>query len=94
MQIAKRFAKQYMQVGVAAVPEGAGREDAKVPAGTFRGCAKFDARLDLAGLYSVQATTWFHPAVPLSGSVKSVSADGKWTTELLDYGLTGASSRM
>jgi hypothetical protein len=94
MAIAKRFVKQYMTVGVAAVPEGVAREDAAVPAGKFRGCARFETKVDIAGLFSVEATSWFHPAVPLSGSVKSVSKDGKWTTELVDYGLTGATSRM
>ena len=94
MAIAKMFAKQYMTVGLAAVPDGAGREDAKVPAGTFRGCAKYDAKVDFAGLFSVQSTNWFHPAVPLSGAVKSVTTDGKFTVELVDYGTSGASSRM
>lgn len=91
---AKLLAKKYMTVGVAAIPEGAAREDAKVPAGTFRGCGKFDSKVDFAGLFSVQATTWFHPAVPLSGAVRSVANDGKLTTELVDYGLSGATSRM
>jgi hypothetical protein len=94
MALAKRFVKQYMTVGVATLPDGATREDASVGAGRFRGCARFDTKVDLAGLFAVEATSWFHPAVPLSGSVKSVSKDGKWTTELVDYGLTGATSRM
>ena len=93
MAIAKHFAKQYMKIGVAAVPEQASREDAKVPAGTFRGCAKFSSTVEL-GPFSTETTTWFHPAVPLSGGVKSVTTDGKLTTELVDFGLTGATSRM
>jgi hypothetical protein len=94
MAFAKLLAKQYMTVGVAAVPEGASREDAKVPAGTFRGCAKFDAKVSFAGLFSVESTTWFHPGVPLSGAVKSVTRDGKISVELVDYGTSGATSRM
>jgi hypothetical protein len=93
MAIAKRFVKQYMKVGLAAVPDQASREDAKVPAGTFRGCAKFNTKVEF-GPFSMEATNWFHPGVPLSGSVKSASTDGKWTQELVDYGLTGATSRM
>jgi hypothetical protein len=93
MAIVKRFSKQYMKIGVAAVPEQASREDAKVPAGNFRGCAKFTSTVEV-GPFSSEATTWFHPAVPLSGGVKAASSDGKWSMELVDYGLTGATSRM
>ena len=93
MAFAKHFAKQYMKIGVAAVPEQASREDAKVQAGIFRGCAKFSTTVEV-GPFSTEMTTWFHPAVPLSGSVKAVSADGKLSTELVDFGLTGATSRM
>jgi hypothetical protein len=93
LAFAKLFAKQYMKVGVAAVPDQASREDAKVPAGTFHGCAKFTSKIEL-GPFSSDATTWFHPAVPLSGGVKAAASDGKWTMELVDYGLTGATSRM
>jgi hypothetical protein len=91
--IAKQFMKSYMKIGLATVPEQAPREDAKVAAGNFRGCGKFDTKVEL-GPFSQEATTWFHPAVPLSGSVKSAAPDGKWQMELVDYGLSGAVSRM
>jgi hypothetical protein len=94
MAIAKRFAGRFMKTGVVVtIPPESAREDAKVPAGAFRRCAKIGAKIE-AGPFSFQATSWFHPAVPLSGSVKGVSSDGKWTMELLDYGTSGATSRM
>jgi len=41
-----------------------------------------------------KSTSWFHPAVPINGSVRGASDDGKWTIELLDFGSTGASSKL
>jgi hypothetical protein len=69
------------------------REDATVAAGRFRGCAKVPMTVSF-GPVTRDLVTWYHPAVPLSGAVKGQSADGEWKTELLDYGLTGAVSRM
>jgi hypothetical protein len=69
------------------------KEDATVPAGTFVGCAKISAELSFAGM-TQKSTTWFHPAVPLNGGVKGQSTDGKWKMELLDYGTTGATSKL
>ena len=39
-------------------------------------------------------TSWFHPRVPVNGGVKAASTDGEFTYELLDYGLTGATSAL
>jgi hypothetical protein len=69
------------------------KEDATVPAGTFTGCAKISAEMTFAGM-SQKTTTWFHPAVPLNGGVKGQSDDGKWKMELLDYGTSGAASKL
>ena len=69
------------------------KEDATVPAGTFTGCAKISAELSFAGM-TQKSTTWFHPAVPLNGGVKGQSDDGKWKMELLDYGTSGATSKL
>jgi hypothetical protein len=41
-----------------------------------------------------KSTSWFHPAVPINGAVKGASDDGKWTIELLDFGTSGASSKL
>ena len=36
--------------------------------------------------------SWAHPAVPLSGTVKSVGIDKPYTMELVAFGTTGAMS--
>ena len=43
---------------------------------------------------SQKSTSWFHPSVPINGAVKGVSDDGKWKLDLLDYGMTGATSKL
>ncbi len=69
------------------------KDDAAVPAGTFTGCAKISAEMSFAGM-TQKSTTWFHPAVPLNGCVKGNSDDGKWKMELLDFGTSGATSKL
>jgi hypothetical protein len=61
------------------------REDVTVPAGTFRGCYRM-----------LRGTTkfWIHPAVPLTGVVKSESEGATERVELLDFGLEGAVSEL
>ena len=66
------------------------REDVTTPAGTFGGCAKISIQISVA-MASQNVTAWFHPSVPLNGTVKSLGDSG-FTTELLDYGMTGATS--
>jgi hypothetical protein len=70
----------------------AAKENVTVPAGTFNGCAKVAVQVSVMGM-SQKSTSWFHPAVPINGSVKGASDDGKWTVELLDFGTSGASSK-
>lgn len=67
------------------------KEDAEVPAGIFRSAARFEGSFHF-GPVEKRFTGWYHPAVPLNGGVKTVSADGEFTHELLDYGDTGATS--
>jgi hypothetical protein len=69
------------------------KEDVVVPAGSFAGCAKVSSEASFAGT-TQKAVTWFHPDVPLNGGVKGHTLDGKWRMELLDYGTTGAASKM
>jgi hypothetical protein len=69
------------------------KESVTVPAGNFEGCAKVGVQVSILGT-THKSTSWFHPAVPINGSVKGVSDDGKWTVELLDFGATGASSKL
>jgi hypothetical protein len=89
----KRMYARFVRGGHVTLPEQSGREDATVAAGRFRACATFDTRLEV-GPFKFEARTWFHPAVPLGGTVKGVSTDGKWKMEILDFGLSGATSRL
>lgn len=68
------------------------KESVTVAAGSFAGAAKFDAKVSF-GPVSRNITAWFHPAVPLNGSLKSIDGKG-WTTELLAYGESGATSAL
>jgi hypothetical protein len=71
--------------------QGLPQEDAAVPAGTFAGC--FRARTDATwGPWHSANTSWSHAAVPLSGLVKSQGVDKPTSMELIDFGLTGATS--
>jgi hypothetical protein len=71
--------------------QGLPQEDAAVPAGTFAGC--FKTRTDASwGPWHSASTSWSHPAVPLSGLVKSQGIDKPHSMELVAFGLTGAVS--
>jgi len=61
------------------------KSDITVPAGTFKGAAAIKGRVSL-GPVEKSYSGWYHPAVPLSGGVKSRSDDGQVEVELLDYG--------
>jgi len=60
-----------------------------VPAGTFNGTAKVSSEASFLGS-TVKSTGWFHSDVPINGMVKSISDDGKYSSELLDFGTSGA----
>ncbi len=68
-------------------------ESVTVAAGTFQGCGKNTGKVSL-GTSTLESTGWFHPAVPINGMVKSEASDGSITTELLDYGTSGARSAL
>ena len=71
--------------------QGLPQEDATVPAGTFAGC--FRARTDATwGPWHTANTSWSHAAVPLSGLVKSQGIDKPTSMELVEFGLSGATS--
>ena len=67
------------------------QQPATVPAGTFASCYKQRTTVSFVGI-SRTSDTWAHPAVPMSGTVKSVGVDKPFTMELVGFGLTGASS--
>jgi hypothetical protein len=70
---------------------GAPQKDVTVPAGTFHGCYQVKQNADTKqGSTSYDACV--HPAVPISGVVRSEQVGGKSKTELVGYGMTGAVS--
>jgi hypothetical protein len=69
--------------------QGLPQESASVPAGRFDGC--FRARSEAQwGPYRSTADSWRHPAVPVSGLVRSQGLDHPFTMELVAFGMTGA----
>ncbi len=69
--------------------QGLPQEAAVVPAGRFDGC--FRARTEAQwGPYKSTADSWRHPAVPVSGLVRSQGVDHPFTMELVAFGMTGA----
>ena len=61
--------------------QGLPQENAAVPAGRFDG--RFKARTEAQwGPWRSVADTWAHPAVPLSGTVRSQGVDRPFTMEL------------
>ncbi len=71
--------------------QGLSQEAALVPAGRFEGC--FHARTSAQwGAWKSTADSWSHPAVPLSGVVRSQGIDHPFTMDLVAFGTTGATA--
>ena len=71
--------------------QGLPQENATVPAGRFDGC--YRVRSDAQwGPFRTTSDSWAHPAVPLSGTVRSLGVDKPYTMELVAFGTTGATS--
>jgi len=71
--------------------QGLPQETATVPAGRFDGC--FRARSEAQwGPYRSTADSWRHPAIPVSGLVRSQGLDHPFTMELVAFGMTGATA--
>lgn len=88
-------AMKFVAAGVTA-PTDVGslpKETVTVPAGTFQGAAKFTGQVSF-GPITKTVSGWFHPAVPLNGSVRSITSDGEISTDLIAYGETGATSSL
>ncbi|MBL0176101.1 MAG: hypothetical protein IPP94_12680 [Ignavibacteria bacterium] len=60
-----------------------------VPAGTFNGTQKTGTEAAFFGR-TYKSDVWFHSEVPINGLVKSVSKDDGITTELIEFGRSGA----
>jgi hypothetical protein len=73
--------------------QGMPQEEAVAPAGRFAGC--FHGRSEAQfGPWSMVSTAWSHPAVPISGLVRSQGVDKPYSMELVAFGLTGAQSEL
>lgn len=71
--------------------QGLPQEATVVPAGRFESC--FKARTEAKwGPWSSVSDAWAHPAVPLSGTVRSQGVDKPFTMELVAFGTSGAKS--
>jgi len=69
--------------------QGLPQENTMVPAGRFDGT--FKARTDAQwGPWHTVADSWSHPAVPLSGAVRSQGVDHAFSMELVAFGTSGA----
>jgi len=69
--------------------QGLPQEATTVPAGHFEGC--YRARTDAQwGPWKSTADSWSHPAVPLSGAVRTKGVDKQFTMELVAFGVSGA----
>jgi hypothetical protein len=72
---------------------GLPQETARVPAGIFAGCYRRDSE-DKWGPLQSKSTVWAHPAVPLSGLVRSQALEGPHSLTLVGYGEKGAVSEI
>lgn len=67
-------------------------ETITVPAGAFQGAVASRASVEVTGLGKFESVTWVHGRVPVTGYLKTASADGKYRAELTAFGDTGAES--
>jgi hypothetical protein len=71
--------------------QGGPQETTSVPAGRFEGC--YHGRTEAQwGAWKSLADSWRHPAVPLSGLVRSQGLDRPFTMNLVAFGTSGATA--
>jgi|GEM_PF-926143 len=89
------FAQSLESAGVVQMtmkPPQRSSEPLKVPAGRFKGATLFEGSGKLGGLIDVSSQGWYHPAVPIFGSVRTTSSTPRSMMELIEFGLSGATS--
>jgi hypothetical protein len=92
LMMAKSFYKSALQsFDISAIKNQPAAEDITVPAGTFKNTFRADAEMSMMGM-TFRSTSWVHDKVPVNGMVKSITDGGKMTSELLDFGKSGAKS--
>ena len=90
LMMAKGFYKSALKsFDISALTNQGSGADITVPAGTFTNTFNADAAVSVMGM-TFRSKSWFSDMVPVNGMVKSVTDDGKMTTELLDFGNSGA----
>ncbi len=60
----------------------------QVPAGSFAATTVVTAKTKILGK-TIETESWFHPAVPVNGMVKSRTKDDKSVSELISFGFDG-----
>lgn len=67
------------------------QQDTEVAAGSFSQAYQIDSTVSFLGM-SESSRNWSHPAVPLSGLIRSEGVGSSSSMELLEFGLDGAES--
>jgi hypothetical protein len=82
-------------LGFLSLPEFASmpREDVTVQAGSFAKCYRNDKPANIPNVPKT-GPSWVHFNVPISGVVKVNALDGSTQMELVDFGVTGATSEL
>ena len=89
LSLVKGVYKQALKSMIVQVEGSVDGGTVRVPAGIFNGCSKVNSSVAFLGSKTV-ADTYYHVDVPINGMVKSVSDDGKYTMELVEFGKSGA----
>ncbi len=85
MKALMKSAYEKMIVNISEYVDGG---SVQVPAGTFAGTTVVSAKTKILGK-TIETESWFHPAVPVNGMVKSRSKDDKSVSELIGFGFNG-----
>jgi len=85
MKAVMKSAYEKMIVNISEYVDGG---SVQVPAGTFAGTSVITAKTKIFGK-TMESESWFHPAVPVNGMVKSRTKDDKSVSELITFGFDG-----
>ena len=85
MKAVMKSAYEKMIVNISEYVDGG---PVQVPAGTFAGTTVVSAKTKIFGK-TIESESWFHPAVPVNGMVKSKTKDDKSVSELISFGFDG-----
>lgn len=82
------FSKETLESLVTDITTFTDGGSVSVPAGNFSGTNKVLASIKILGM-KIETESWYHPAVPVNGMVKSRSTDGKTESRLISFGFDG-----